>query len=40
LALGFVGILLLFLSPLVQALVRREMRRLGIWDSPVNDGPR
>jgi hypothetical protein len=38
LALGFVGILLL--SPLVQALVRREMRRLGIWDSPVNDGPR
>jgi hypothetical protein len=35
---GFVGILLL--SPLVQSLARREMRRLGIWDSPVNDGPR
>jgi hypothetical protein len=38
LALGFVGILLL--SPLVQALVRWGMGRLGIWDSPVNDGPR
>src|SRR5918997_5019068 len=38
LVLGFVGILLL--SPLVQSLARREMRRLGIWDSPVNDGPR
>jgi hypothetical protein len=38
LALGFAGILLL--SPLVQALVRWGMWRLGIWDSPVNDGPR
>jgi hypothetical protein len=38
LVLGFGGILLL--SPLVQSLARREMRRLGIWDSPVNDGPR
>src|SRR5918997_3367196 len=38
LVLGFVGIFLL--SPLVQSLARREMRRLGIWDSPVNDGPR
>jgi hypothetical protein len=37
LALGFAGILLL--SPLVQALVRWGMGRLGIWDSPVNDGP-
>jgi hypothetical protein len=38
LVLGFGGIFLL--SPLVQSLARREMRRLGIWDSPVNDGPR
>ena len=38
LVLGFGGIFLL--SPLVQGLARREMRRLGIWDSPVNDGPR
>jgi hypothetical protein len=38
LVLGFAGILLL--SPLVQALVRWGMGRLGIWDSPVNDGPR
>jgi hypothetical protein len=38
LVLGFGGILLL--SPLVQSLARRELRRLGIWDSPVNDGPR
>ena len=38
LVLGFGGILLL--SPLVQSLARREMRRLGIWDSPINDGPR
>ncbi len=38
LALGFVGLLLL--SPLVQSLARWGMGRLGIWDSPVNDGPR
>ena len=38
LVLGIGGIFLL--SPLVQSLARREMRRLGIWDSPVNDGPR
>jgi hypothetical protein len=38
LVLGFVGILLL--SPLVQSLARWGMGRLGIWDSPVNDGPR
>ena len=38
LVLGFAGIFLL--SPLVQSLARREMRRLSIWDSPVNDGPR
>jgi hypothetical protein len=38
LALGFVGILLL--SPLVQGLARWGLWRLGIWDSPVNDGPR
>jgi hypothetical protein len=38
LALGFVGILLL--SPLVQGLARWGMGRLGIWDGPVNDGPR
>ena len=38
LALGFGGILLL--SPLVQGLARWGMGRLGIWDSPVNDGPR
>jgi hypothetical protein len=38
LVLSFVGVLLL--SPLVQSLARRGMERLGIWDSPVNDGPR
>jgi hypothetical protein len=38
LVLGFGGVLLL--SPLVRSLAMREMRRLGIWDSPVNDGPR
>ena len=38
LTLGFVGLLLL--APLVQDLVLRVMRRLGVWDSPVNDGPR
>src|ERR671917_209211 len=38
LVLGFVGILLL--SPLVQGLARWGMGTLGIWDSPVNDGPR
>jgi hypothetical protein len=38
LALGFVGILLL--SPLVQGLARWGLWTLGIWDSPVNDGPR
>jgi hypothetical protein len=38
LVLGFMGILLL--SPLVQSLARWGMGRLGIWDSPVNDGPR
>jgi hypothetical protein len=38
LVLGFAGILLL--SPLVQGLARWGMGRLGIWDSPVNDGPR
>ena len=38
LILGFVGLLLL--PPLVQDLVLRVMRRLGVWDSPVNDGPR
>ena len=38
LALGFVG--LLFLAPLVQDVVLRVMRRFGVWDSPVNDGPR
>ena len=38
LVLGFGGILLL--SPLVQGLARWGMGRLGIWDSPVNDGPR
>jgi hypothetical protein len=36
LVLGFVGLLLL--SPLVQSLARWGMGRLGIWDSPVNDG--
>jgi hypothetical protein len=38
LALGFVGLLLL--PPLVQGFARREMRRLGIWGGPVDDGPR
>ena len=38
LTLGFVGLLLL--APLVQDLVLRVMRRLGVWDSPVNDGTR
>ena len=37
LALGFVGLLLL--SPLVQGLARWGVWRLGIWDSPVNEGP-
>jgi hypothetical protein len=38
LVLGFGGIFLL--SPLVQGLARWGMRRLGIWNSPVNDGSR